>query len=62
MIDVCHIITDSNLGGAGRWVQTLCRYLPRNRFRVTVIFPRGSRLEEILKGERVCFCLYFIIT
>lgn len=49
MIKLIHIISDSNIGGAGRCLINYLRYCDRSRFDVRVILPRGSLLiPEVL--------------
>ncbi len=44
MIKVLNIITDSNIGGAGKCVLTFAKNYDRNRFDFIVAVPRGSML------------------
>ncbi len=44
MIKVLNIISDSNIGGAGRCVLTFLKYFDRDNFGVEVIVPTGSLL------------------
>ena len=44
MIKVLNIISDSNIGGAGRCVLTFLKYFDRTRFDVEVVVPRNSLL------------------
>ena len=44
MIKVLNIISDSNIGGAGRCVLTFLKYFDRSRFQVRVVVPTGSLL------------------
>ena len=44
MIKIMHIITDSNIGGAGRHLLTLLKYHDRSNFDIQVVVPRGSAL------------------
>mgnify|MGYP005775098927 FL=1 len=48
MIDVLNIISDSNIGGAGRCVLNFLKYYDRSAFCVTVAVPRGSLLIPAL--------------
>ena len=43
---VVEIITDTNIGGAGRLLLTRLKNSNRERVQTTVILPRGSRLES----------------
>ena len=56
MIRICHIISDTNIGGAGIYLCNLLSALDRRRFSVSVILPVGSLLSERLRrldGVRV---------
>lgn len=44
MIKVLNILTDSNIGGAGRCLINYLKYCDRSRFDVSVVLPRGSLL------------------
>ena len=44
MTRIIHIISDSNIGGAGRCLVNYLRCHDRSRFDVSVILPRGSLL------------------
>lgn len=46
---ILNILTDSNIGGAGRCLINYLKYCDREKFSVTVVVPRGSALiPEIL--------------
>lgn len=44
MIRVIHVITDTNIGGAGRILLNLLRNRDRSAFEMSVVLPRGSLL------------------
>ena len=44
MTRVLHILTDSNIGGAGRYLINYLRFRNREQFDVSVVLPAGSRL------------------
>ena len=44
MTRILHIISDSNIGGAGRCLVNYLRHHDRSRFAVSVVLPRGSLL------------------
>ncbi|MGI6649358.1 MAG: glycosyltransferase [Bacillota bacterium] len=46
MIKVLHIISDTNIGGAGRYLLTFLEYYDRSRLQVTVMCPPGSQLID----------------
>lgn len=50
MIKIVHIISDTNIGGAGRCLLTYLGEYNRSKFNVTVIIPTGSKLEEPIKS------------
>lgn len=45
MIKVLNIISDSNIGGAGRCVLNFLKYYDRSRFTISVVVPVGSLLK-----------------
>ena len=49
MIKVLNIISDTNIGGAGRVILNYLRYTDRNKFRTMVAIPRGSLLKPLLE-------------
>lgn len=49
MIRVLNVISDSNIGGAGRVIMNYLRYADRDRFETLVAVPRGSLLVEPLR-------------
>ena len=53
MKHVVQVLTDTNIGGAGRYLLNYLKYFDRNRFRVTVILPKGSRLASFINTEEV---------
>lgn len=46
MNKICHILTDKNIGGAGRWLLYYLKYCNRDEFDVTVILPKDSQLAR----------------
>lgn len=52
MVKVLNILTDSNIGGAGRCLVNYLKNCDRSRFSVTVVLPRGSLLiPQILSTD-----------
>ena len=49
MIRVLNIISDSNIGGAGRVLLNYLRYADRQRFETAIVVPRGSLLAQPLR-------------
>lgn len=44
-LKVVNIISDTNIGGAGKCVLTHARFYDRERFDLTVVVPKGSKLK-----------------
>ncbi len=53
MLKVCHIITDKNIGGAGRWLLYYLEFFDRSKFEVKVILPEGSLLTKYIKEKNI---------
>ena len=50
MTKVLNIISDTNIGGAGRCLINFLKYYDRSRYEVKVVLPEGSQLKpEVLK-------------
>ena len=44
MIKVINVISDTNIGGAGKCVLTFLKYYDKSRFKVLVVIPENSLL------------------
>ena len=44
MIKLLHVISDTNIGGAGKYLLTYLANCNRERFEVIVVVPQGSAL------------------
>ena len=53
MIRVLNIISDTNIGGAGRVILNYLKYADRGQFEIQVAVPRGSALKGPLEGAGV---------
>ena len=53
MIRILNIISDTNIGGAGRVILNYLRYADRNKFETLVAIPRGSLLKPLLEVAEV---------
>ncbi len=53
MIKILHILTDSNIGGAGRYLISYLKYADRSRFAFQVVVPRRSALIPEIKALEV---------
>lgn len=49
-IRVMNIISDTNFGGAGRYVLDICEYIDKDRFQIIVVIPIDSIIKEHIKG------------
>ncbi len=49
-IKVLHVLTDSNVGGAGRVLTEYLRYADRERYDIKVVLPEGSLLIPSVAG------------
>lgn len=49
MIRVLNVISDTNIGGAGRVILNYLRYSDRDRFETWAALPRGSLLKPPLE-------------
>lgn len=58
MIKILHVISDSNIGGAGRYLLTYLSECDTSAFDVTVVIPHGSKLEDPIKelGFKIITC------
>ena len=45
MLKILNIISDSNIGGAGRCLFNFLKYYDRKKFAVKVVVPKGSLLK-----------------
>ena len=53
MIRILNIISDTNIGGAGRVILNYLRYADRDKFETLVAIPRGSLLKPLLEEAHV---------
>lgn len=49
MIKVCQVVTDTNIGGAGRYLLNYLKYFDREKYEVSVVLPENSKLLEFIK-------------
>lgn len=47
-LKIMHVVTDSNFGGAGKYLLNVCKYLDRETYELTVVVPKGSVLKSKL--------------
>lgn len=50
MLKVINVISDSNIGGAGKCILTFLKYYDKTRFDVKVVIPRDSLLKKELEA------------
>lgn len=48
MIKVCQVVSDTNIGGAGRYLLNYLKYFDRENYKVSVVIPQGSKLLEFI--------------
>jgi len=48
MIKVCQVVSDTNVGGAGRYLLNYLKYFDREKYKVSVVIPKGSKLLEFI--------------
>ncbi|NLZ52854.1 MAG: glycosyltransferase family 4 protein [Thermoanaerobacteraceae bacterium] len=53
MIKVLHVLTDTNIGGAGRYLFNLLSHRDKSRFNVVVACPGGGELERQLRSKGI---------
>ena len=52
MIKVLNILSDSNIGGAGRLLVNYLHNFDRTKFDVKVVLPRSSQLIPFITAEK----------
>jgi len=52
MIKVCQVVSDTNIGGAGRYLLNYLKYFDRDKFNVSVVIPKNSRLLEFISAYK----------
>ena len=50
MIKIMHVLTDTNLGGAGMWLLNFLRAYDREKYDVSVALPEGAVLAERVRA------------
>lgn len=48
MIKVCQVVSDTNIGGAGRYLLNYLKYFDREKYKVSVVIPQNSKLLEFI--------------
>ncbi len=48
MIKVCQVVSDTNIGGAGRYLLNYLKYFDREKYKVSVVIPTNSDLLEFI--------------
>lgn len=51
-IKVLNIISDTNIGGAGKCIITYCKNRNKEKFDVSVLMPRNSLLKSEIEKTR----------
>ena len=55
-IRVLHILSDTNIGGAGRLLFNLSESIDKSRFEFIFVFPEGSKLLQLFKNQGSLYC------
>ena len=50
-IRILHVISDTNIGGAGKLLLNLSKCIDKNKFELVFAVPQGSKLKIELKKE-----------
>lgn len=50
MLNVIQVVSDTNVGGAGRYLLNYLKYFDRSKFSVSVIMPEKSKLFELVSA------------
>lgn len=53
MIKIVNVISDTNIGGAGKCIINFCENYNKEEFEICVVLPKGSKLVEKLKSTGV---------
>lgn len=48
MMNVYQVVSDTNVGGAGRYLLNYLKYYDRDKFKVTVLIPENSMLKPLI--------------
>ena len=48
MMNVYQVVSDTNVGGAGRYLLNYVKHFNREHFKVTVLIPENSMLKPLL--------------
>ncbi len=48
MIKICQVVSDTNIGGAGRYLLNYLKYYDRDKYEVSVVLPENSSLLEFV--------------
>lgn len=51
-IKILNIISDTNIGGAGKCIITYCKNMNTEKFDVSVVMPKGSLLKPEIEATR----------
>ena len=49
MIKVIYVLTDKNIGGAGRWLLSELKFTDTSRYQPIALLPEGSLLSKAVK-------------
>ncbi len=49
LINVCNVISDKNIGGAGKCILTFLKYHSKDKINLTIVLPKGSLLIPMIQ-------------
>ena len=49
-LKIYHVLTDRNIGGAGRWLLNYLKYCDRKTYDVRVVLPADSQLCPVVES------------
>ena len=49
-LKIYHVLTDRNIGGAGRWLLNYLKYCNREKYDVRVVLPADSQLCPVVES------------
>ncbi len=52
MIKVVHVVSDTNIGGAGRWIINFLKEVDKQQFDASIVIPQGGLLKEQITALR----------
>lgn len=51
MLNILHVLSDTNVGGAGIHIATLGKFIDKQKFKLFLACPKGSKIIDIVKND-----------